>query len=105
MAPHRSPSSLEFRGSRAVRLRALLLRQLPIRCPLCGFTFTEPGDVQVDHIVPIAMGGAVWDMSNVRLLCAPCNQGRGAALANGVPFTPPGQRRGPPVVIRSSRMW
>ena len=44
--------------------------------------------MEVDHIVPIAMGGAVWDPSNVRLLCAPCNQGRGRALANGGPFMP-----------------
>ena len=66
--------------------------------------FSDPRAVEVDHIVPIAMGGAVWDLSNVRLLCAACNQGRGRALANGGPFTPR-PRRQPPVVVRSSRVW
>jgi 5-methylcytosine-specific restriction endonuclease McrA len=31
---------------------------------------------QVDHIVPISEGGAMYDPANLRAACAPCNNGR-----------------------------
>jgi 5-methylcytosine-specific restriction endonuclease McrA len=44
-------------------------------CVECGETF----DIQYDHIIPVAMGGATT-VENLQLLCAPCNQGKGASL-------------------------
>jgi 5-methylcytosine-specific restriction endonuclease McrA len=31
---------------------------------------------QVDHIIPLEMGGEKYDPLNCRASCAPCNQGR-----------------------------
>jgi 5-methylcytosine-specific restriction endonuclease McrA len=105
MPARRSPSSLQFRGARANRLRTELLTQLPIRCPLCGLTFTDANEVEVDHILSIAEGGAAYDRANLRLLCMPCNRGRGMALVHGIPFTAPKPQREPAPRIVSSRIW
>jgi hypothetical protein len=45
------------------------------RCVECGSSF----DLQYDHVIPVALGGA-GTVENVQLLCAPCNQGKGAAV-------------------------
>ena len=45
------------------------------RCAECGSSF----DLQYDHVIPVALGGA-GTVENVQLLCAPCNQGKGAAV-------------------------
>jgi 5-methylcytosine-specific restriction endonuclease McrA len=45
------------------------------RCTQCGSTF----DLQYDHVIPVAMGGATT-MENLQLLCSPCNQSKGAHL-------------------------
>ena len=46
------------------------------RCVECGSDF----DIQYDHVIPFSMGGAST-VANLELLCAPCNQRKGAALA------------------------
>lgn len=43
-------------------------------CRYCG----EPGD-QIDHVVPIAMGGSNR-ISNLVLACQPCNSRKGASV-------------------------
>lgn len=57
----------------------LNLKRQAKACPLCSVTLTrEPGQphsLQVDHIVPIAAGGA-HTQDNLRALCARCNQSR-----------------------------
>lgn len=45
------------------------------RCVECGSRF----DLQYDHVIPVALGGADT-VANLQLLCAPCNQGKGVAL-------------------------
>jgi 5-methylcytosine-specific restriction endonuclease McrA len=45
------------------------------RCAECGSTF----DIQYDHIIPVALGGAST-VENLQVLCAPCNQSKGASL-------------------------
>jgi 5-methylcytosine-specific restriction endonuclease McrA len=42
------------------------------RCVLCEATF----DLQYDHVLPVARGGAST-VENVQLLCAPCNRAKG----------------------------
>ncbi|EHN12644.1 Tellurium resistance protein terE [Patulibacter medicamentivorans] len=44
-------------------------------CAECGATF----DLQYDHVIPIALGGANT-VENLQVLCAPCNQRKGAAI-------------------------
>jgi hypothetical protein len=45
------------------------------KCAECGGTF----DLQYDHIIPVALGGATSEQ-NLQLLCAVCNRDKGANL-------------------------
>ncbi len=46
------------------------------RCVECGTDF----DLQYDHVIPVALGGATTP-ENLQLLCGPCNRRKGAAIA------------------------
>lgn len=45
------------------------------RCVECGSAF----DIQYDHVIPLSLGGAST-AENLQILCAPCNQAKGAQL-------------------------
>ena len=45
-------------------------------CVACGSAF----DLQYDHVIPHALGGGNGE-SNLQLLCGPCNQRKGSAIA------------------------
>jgi len=45
------------------------------RCVECGARF----DLQYDHVIPVVLGGAST-AENLQILCAPCNQAKGATL-------------------------
>lgn len=44
-------------------------------CAECGSNF----DLQYDHVIPVALGGATT-IENLQLLCAGCNQRKGATI-------------------------
>jgi HNH endonuclease len=46
------------------------------RCVECATDF----DLQFDHVIPVALGGATT-AANLQLLCGPCNRRKGAAIA------------------------
>lgn len=46
------------------------------RCVECSTDF----DLQYDHVIPVALGGATT-VENLQLLCGPCNRRKGAAIA------------------------
>ena len=67
----RSPSSRVTATRRWAKVRRRVLARDRHTCQLCGSPATE-----VDHITPVAAGGAWYELSNLRAVCAPCNQAR-----------------------------
>lgn len=47
-------------------------------CPGWGREPHPAADLTVDHIVPIAEGGAMYDAGNLAVLCRSCNGRKGA---------------------------
>jgi 5-methylcytosine-specific restriction endonuclease McrA len=45
------------------------------RCVECASSF----DIQYDHVIPVALGGAT-SVENLQILCADCNRRKGATL-------------------------
>ena len=61
------------------KVRRVVLDRDQYRCLVqmegCQVTAT-----QVDHIIPLAFGGAPYDLGNLRAACASCNSGRSNKL-------------------------
>ena len=56
-------------------LRDRIRREQPL-CPQCdAFGFTVAG-AEVDHIVPLAKGGALMDRANLQHLCPSCHDAK-----------------------------
>ncbi len=76
------PARIDGAGPRAPRtaipreVRRAVWERDGGRCAACGATF----DLQYDHVIPLALGGAST-VDNLQVLCAPCNQEKGAAVA------------------------
>ena len=64
-------------GQRWRRLRAAILAREPL-CRTCG----RPAD-EVDHIVPLAQGGAAYDEANLQPICIECHGSKTAAESTG----------------------
>ena len=60
-------------GRQHVKLRAQLLQQEPL-CRMCKAKGRLTPAAIADHIVPIAKGGAVHDITNLQPVCAECHQ-------------------------------
>ncbi len=84
--PHRQAASrcAEHRSRQArgydadwERLRLAILRRDQWRCRIDGPGCTRLA-TSVDHIVPLALGGARLDPANLRAACGHCNSARGA---------------------------
>lgn len=55
--------------------RSHLERMFGPRCHLCG-TDESGSALHIDHVVPLARGGAPREISNLQLLCSDCNLGK-----------------------------
>jgi HNH endonuclease len=63
------------------RIRIYVLERDRYRCKIRG-AHCKGDATEVDHIVPRADGGALFDPDNLRAACKPCNGGRGAERTN-----------------------
>jgi len=50
-------------------------------CTVCGVV--RASDLTVDHVVPVAAGGAPFDIGNTAVLCRSCNSTKGASTDGG----------------------
>ena len=64
------------RGHVPADLRQLIRAKYEGSCADCGAT----AELQIDHIVPVVMGGATSG-ANLQILCGPCNRKKGASLS------------------------
>jgi 5-methylcytosine-specific restriction endonuclease McrA len=68
-------------------LRFRIIKNRGAICERCGkqlstprqegshiINYTNFGDIVMDHIIPISIGGAEFDENNVQLLCRDCNK-------------------------------
>jgi 5-methylcytosine-specific restriction protein A len=62
-------------GGRWKTVRLEVLARDKHKCQIAGSKCTTIAD-QVDHIIPVAYGGAWWDLDNLRASCRNCNLGR-----------------------------
>lgn len=73
---HRKPSATG-RGRRWTELSRRMRRRQPW-CEICLRSKEEveaDGEgLEVDHIVPLFKGGAMYDPANLRVVCGPCNR-------------------------------
>ena len=66
-------------------VREAVLKRDGYLCQKCGVV---SGDPEVDHVMPIAKGGAIWDLSNLQTLCAfPCHRDK-TSVENQCQLTP-----------------
>lgn len=56
------------------RVKARIIRRDAGICHLCG----QPGANTADHLVPVARGGAVYDLDNLAAAHIACNRKRGS---------------------------
>ena len=52
-------------------------------CPGYGRPAHRASDLTVDHVVPLAAGGAQFDIANASVLCRSCNSTKGASMDRG----------------------
>ncbi len=53
----------------------VIMDQQEFRCVLCGGQLSEGGGWDIDHVVPVALGGEST-VSNLEILCRLCNRGK-----------------------------
>ena len=74
-ALEREQASLARREPLPRDIRLSVWRRDRGRCRECGSGF----DLQYDHVIPVALGGAS-SVDNLQLLCGDCNRAKGASL-------------------------
>lgn len=62
-----------YQTTRWKKLRIVVIRRACGLCANCEKRgLIVPGN-QVDHILPVSQGGAIWDIDNLQLLCETCH--------------------------------
>ena len=76
-------SSRYYRDPRWRRVRARVLERDDHRCQIHGPRCTVQA-TQVDHIIPLSLGGRWLDPTNLRASCANCNRDRVGKGTDGI---------------------
>ncbi len=71
-----------WHGQIVRQARAAIAAMLPAPCGLCGATVQPHHAWQVDHRIPLALGGEPYALDNIRPAHARCNSRAGARLGN-----------------------
>lgn len=58
------------------RLREAVRKRDAMTCQRCG---QFGGKMEVDHIVPVSLGGEFWDIDGLQLLCRRCHYAKTVA--------------------------
>ena len=58
-----------------VMVRSLLMQRDGVKCGICSNELTDSEDVQIDHVVPVYLGGG-HEATNIRLSHSLCNNRR-----------------------------
>lgn len=66
------------------RVRKAVFERDGFECQIRGPKCTGGAD-DLDHIIPLVMGGPILDPGNLRASCKPCNRGRRQRPVNFVP--------------------
>ena len=61
-----------YRSRRWQRMRTSILERDGWRCRRCG----KAGRLEVDHVVPMAVGGDPWEPANLQALCRGCHSAK-----------------------------
>ena len=69
------PYEQTVRGTITGAMRSEVWRRGDAKCTTCG----SNQNLQFDHIIPVAKGGATT-VDNLQLLCQPCNLAKGAKI-------------------------
>ncbi|MFH1133545.1 MAG: HNH endonuclease signature motif containing protein [Nanoarchaeota archaeon] len=56
-------------------VRGDVLRRDHFRCSICQKRFRK-AELEVDHIIPVRMGGDLFDKDNLRTLCRGCHKAK-----------------------------
>lgn len=86
------PGPLTWSGNRRSQELAARVYAEETNCGICGdhvdqtLHYNDRMARSVDHIVPVSLGGAVWDRANVRLAHRSCNSRAGNALQGQVVY-------------------
>ena len=72
-------------AARWQRVRLAALERDGWRCRHCG---RAAGRFEVDHIKPLAAGGAAYALDNLQSLCRPCHFKKSTLDRGGVPHVP-----------------
>lgn len=74
------------RGDIGARLRDQVFRRAHDACERCGARPSDGARLEIDHILPVSLGGETT-LDNLQVLCKACHAGKGCKL------DPEGERR------------
>ena len=75
-------SGQPWSGRRRQAARDLVAARLPAPCTRCPDLVDGTTAWDVDHVHPLAQGGALWDPTNHGPAHAACNRSAGATMGN-----------------------